>query len=363
MYGVDNEGHTIFANPAAVRLCGYTFEELIGRSPHELTHHTRPDGRHYPASECPIYSAFRDGEVRRVEDEVFWRKDGSCFPVEYISTPIIENGQILGAVVSFRDITKRKAAEVALEQSRERARTLEADLHHVSRLSAMGELASGIAHELNQPLTAITSYARAAKNFLQGCAPDAQARAIEYMDKAAEQSLRAGEVIRRLRQFVLKGDGVQTFEDVGAVVNEAVGLAASAIRSPNIAVNIHTEAGTKPILIDKIRVQQVVVNLVRNAVEAIDDSPNGQIEVFTSSDDNHNVEVVVRDNGPGLIEEVKGQLFESFVTSKATGMGVGLSICRSIVEDHGGVLTAEENEFGGMTFRFMLPDSSEKAVK
>lgn len=362
VYGVDRQGRTIFANPAAERLCGYTLDEMLGRSPHELTHHTRPDGSHYPSSECPVYAAFRDGEVHRVDDEVFWRKDGTCFPVEYISTPIIEDGCILGAVVSFRDITKRRAAEAALEQSRQRERALEADLHQVSRLSAMGELASGIAHELNQPLTAICSYARAAKRFLKGGAPEAEVRAIEYMDKAAAQALRAGEIIRRLREFILKGEGFQTFEDVGEVVGEAVGLAASATRAPNIAVSTRVEAGMGTILMDKIRVQQVVVNLVSNAVEALAGSPNGQIEICAATIHRGWAEVAVRDNGPGLAEAVSDQLFEPFVTSKSTGMGIGLSICRSIVEEHGGRLTAEKNRNGGMTFRFTLPLSSAKAA-
>ncbi|MEQ9642092.1 MAG: ATP-binding protein [Alphaproteobacteria bacterium] len=362
VYGVDDQGRTIFANPAAVRLCGYTFEDLIGRSPHELTHHTRPDGRHYPASECPIYAAFCDGEVHRVEDEVFWRKDGTCFPVEYISTPIIEDGRIIGAVVSFRDITKRKAAEAALEASRERTRTLEADLHHVSRLSAMGEMASGLAHELNQPLTAIVSYVRAAKRFLQGDMPDGEARAIEYVDRAADQALRAGEIIWRLRQFVLKGDGTRTFEDIGTVVGEAVSLAASAVRAPSIAISFHEGPGSNLILMDKVRIQQVVVNLVRNAVEAIGDVNDGRVDIVSKVDDADGAEVVVRDNGPGLAEEVRDQLFQSFVTSKASGMGVGLSICRSIVEEHGGRLTGEENASGGMTFRFTLPASPDNAA-
>lgn len=362
VYGVDSEGNTIFANPAAVRLCGYTFDELLGRSPHELTHHTRPDGRHYPATECPIYAAFRDGEVHRVDDELFWRKDGTCFPVEYISTPIVEDGRILGAVVSFRDISKRKAVEASLEQSRERSRALEEDLHHVSRLSAMGEMASGLAHELNQPLTAIVSYIRATKRFLQGGTAHQEARAIEQLDKAADQALRAGEIIRRLRQFVMKGDSVQTFEMVGAVVSEAVNLVASAIRSPGITVGIHIEPGLRPMLMDKIRIQQVVVNLVQNAVEALEDSATGQIDVIATSADDGGVTISVRDNGPGLADDVKGQLFQSFVTSKETGMGIGLSICRSIVENHGGTLTAEQNESGGMTFSVTLPSSTNAMV-
>jgi PAS domain S-box-containing protein len=358
VYGVDSQGRTMFANPAAERLCGFTLEEMLGRSPHELTHHTRADGSHYPSSECPIYAAFQDGEVHCVDDEVFWRKDGTCFPVEYVSTPIIEGGKILGAVVSFRDITKRKAAEAALAQSRERERALEADLHHVSRLSAMGEMASGIAHELNQPLTAIVSYARAAKRFLEGDAPDAAGRAAEYMDKAAAQALRAGEIIRRLRQFVLKGDGYQTFEDLGQVVGEAVSFAATAMRAPNIAIGTEIEPGLEPILMDKIRIQQVVVNLVRNAIEALNDTANGRVAVTAARVDPELAVVTVRDNGPGLAAAVKDQLFEPFVTSKSTGMGVGLSICRSIVEEHGGRLTVEENATGGVTFRFTFPLTS-----
>ena len=362
VYGVDNQGHTLFANPAAVQMCGYTLEEMIGRNQHELIHHSRPDGSHYPVLECPIYAAFRDGQVHHVDNEVFWRKDGTCFPVEYVSTPIVEDGEILGAVISFRDITKRAEAAAALEESRERARVLEAELHHVSRLSAMGEMASGLAHELNQPLTAIASYARAAKRFLEGDAPDANARAVENMDKAANQALRAGEIIRRLRQFVVKGDSAQSFEDVGAVVGEAVSLALSAARSPHVVINVLTEPGIEPVLMDKISIQQVVVNLVRNAEEAVGTSENALIEVYTASYDGGGAEVAVRDNGPGLAEEVKGQLFQSFVTSKETGMGVGLSICRSIVEEHGGSLNAEENETGGMTFRFTLPASPDEVA-
>lgn len=360
VYGVDTEGRTIFANPAAERLCGYTLEEMIGRNSHALTHHSHADGTHYPATECPIYAALHDGQVHRVEDEVFWRKDGSCFPVEYISTPIIDDGRIVGAVISFRDITRRKEAEAALEQSRERERALQSDLNHVSRLSSMGEMASGMAHELNQPLTAISSYIGAAKRFLDGDALDAKGRALELIDKAAAQAHRAGDIIRRLRQFVVKGEGVQTFEDPGEVVCEAVGLVRSGMRAAPIAIDVQVDPGLTPVLLDRIRVQQVVVNLVRNAAEALDGAADGRIEIVTEPGDRNGVAVTVRDNGPGLADAVKGRLFQSFVTSKESGMGIGLSICQSIVEDHGGRLTAEENADGGMSFRFTLPASAEE---
>jgi two-component system sensor histidine kinase TtrS len=362
VYGIDKSGITMFANPAAVRMCGFTLEDMVGHSQHELTHHTHADGRRYPVAECPIYAALTDGEVHRVDDDVFWRKDGTSFPVEYVSTPIIDDGAIVGAVISFRDITKRKEAEAALEQSRERARALQADLHHVSRLSAMGEMASGLAHELNQPLTAISSYVRAASRYLRAGGVDAEERALDLMDKAAAQAHRAGDIIRGLRQFVLKGDGARAFEDVEAVVSEAVSLASSAARVRHIAVDVSGEPGLSPVLMDKIRIQQVVVNLVRNAAEALGSVEDARIEVRAAPCPEGGAKVSVRDNGPGLAEEVKGQLFQSFVTSKASGMGVGLSICRSIVEDHGGRMSAEENETGGMTFCFTLPAAPDEAT-
>jgi len=125
IYGLDTQGRTTFVNPAAARMLGYKSEYLIGKQHHELAHHSKPDGKHYPNDQCPIYAAFKDGTVHtNVDDEVFWRKDGTCFPVEYTSTPIIENGRILGAVVTFRDITDRKRVEKALHQSKEKYRSM-----------------------------------------------------------------------------------------------------------------------------------------------------------------------------------------------------------------------------------------------
>ena len=355
IYGVDRNGLAIFVNPAAVRMCGYTPEEMIGRSPHELTHHTRTDGTHYPASDCPVYAAFRDGKVHHVDNEVFWRKDGTCFPVEYVSTPIIDDGEIVGAVLSFRDITRRKAAEDALSKSRARERELQADLHHASRLSAMDEMVSGIAHELNQPLTAILSYLSAAKIRLADGQDGGSEAALHLMDKTAAQAKRAAEIIRGIRQFVLKGDGTKNEEDIGAMIQEAIGLASFGSRDQNTKITLDCEPGLPLVSIDKIRIQQVLVNLIRNAVEAIDRQSGGRVEVIVKNGSDA-VQIAVRDNGPGLSSDVEGRLFESFVTTKGTGMGLGLSISRSIVEAHGGALAAETNEpDAGMTFRFSLP--------
>ncbi len=357
VYGIDTNGFTLFANPAAVEMCGYTLEEMVGRNQHELIHHSHTDGSHYPVSECPIYAALKDGEVHTVDTDVFWRKDGTSFPVEYVSTPIIENGEKLGAVISFRDITKRRDAEAALAETRERARVLETDLHHLSRLSAMGEMASELAHEVNQPLTAIASYASAAKRFLESDQPDAKSRAVDSIQKVVDQALRAGDIIRQLREFVVKGDSTRSVEDVAAVVTEAANLAALAVTKSPIVIDVQADASITPMSIDKIRIQQVVVNLVRNAFEAFENPTGGRVDVFVSEATNGDVDVTVRDNGPGLNDDVRDTLFQAFVTSKESGMGIGLSICRSIIEEHGGSLVAEENALNGMTFKFSLPRS------
>ena len=472
VYGLDTEGRTIFVNPAAARMSGFEPEEMIGVGQHGLIHHSRPDGTAYPRAECPIYAAFKDGQVHQVSDEVFWRKDGTSFPVEYVSTPMLEDGVIVGAVVSFRDITKRRQAEDALRESEERyrrifdasydaiflleadggsildvneeacrmlgfsrdelmamsaydihpgevkeleefwvevrergrwkteklscltlggeaipvqlsasaivsegrncilviahdmrrrvqaekrVRKLQSDLHHVSRLSAMGEMASGMAHELNQPLTAVMNYVQASRRTLESAGDGASDKVADYMDKAVAQAARAGEIIRGLRKFVEKGEADRSFEDINVIVEEAsrLALAGSAVESIVFDTDLADELPF--VLVDKIQIQQVVFNLVRNAVEALADSEDRNLTVETRLEEEGSVEVAVCDSGPGLSEEISGRLFQSFVTTKPEGMGVGLSICRSIVEDHGGRLWAEPNRERGMTFRFALP--------
>ena len=219
----------------------------------------------------------------------------------------------------------------------------------------MDEMASGIAHELNQPLTAILSYLSAAKIHLADRRAGENDTALQLMEKTAEQAQRAAEIIRRIRQFVLKGDGASREENIAEVIQEAIGLASFGSRDQETAITHECQPDLPLVSIDKIRIQQVLVNLIRNAVEAIDRKSGGRVEVLANNSSDA-VEIAVRDNGPGLSPEMVGRLFESFVTSKSTGMGLGLSICRSIVEAHGGTLVAEANQpDDGMTFRFTLP--------
>ena len=253
-------------------------------------------------------------------------------------------------LVLAHDIRERRRAEA-------RVRGLQADLQHVSRLSAMGEMASGLAHELNQPLTAIRNYVQASRRMLTAQNGEASGKVHEYMDQAIAQTDRAGQIMRRMRKFVEKGETDRSFEDVNEVVEEASKLALVGARDINIEVEFNFGTDLPQVLVDKIQIQQVVVNLVRNGVEALTDSKVRKLAISTAATEGDGVEVAVCDSGPGVTKEITGRLFQSFVTTKAQGMGLGLSICRSIVEDHGGRLWAERNQERGMTFRFTLPIS------
>ncbi len=355
IYGIDMNGKTMFVNPAAAKMSGFADEEMLGFSQHELMHHTYSDGRPYPVHECPIYAAFKDGKVHRCANEVFWRKDGTSFPVEYVSTPILDDGKLVGAVVSFRDISERVAAEKALEQSKQRERDLQSDLRHASRLSVMGEVSSAMAHELNQPLTAVINYVQAAGRLMESEDQFTKDKALGYMGKAVEQASRAGAIIRGLRQYVEKEDADRSFECINTIIEEAVALILPGGSDTGIGFETALEENLPSILVDKIRLQQVIVNLVRNALEALQETKNALLVISTKLVTGDMIEVRVSDNGPGLPKALKGKLFQSFVTNKSKGMGVGLSICRTIIEEHEGKISAQENVDGGVTFCFTLP--------
>jgi two-component system sensor kinase FixL len=268
----------------------------------------------------------------------------------------IEQKTPSGEIIALRiDITPRKRAEDALHGSLERQRELQSDFHHVSRLSAMGEMAATLAHELNQPLTAVINYVQACRRLLMSDAPSAATRLPELMEKAVEQAHRAGDIIGHIRGFVARGDSERTKMDVNAVVREASELALVGAKGQGVAVTMALADGLPPVLMDGVQIQQVVVNLVRNSVDALQACPVRTITVTTAREDAAHVSVSVTDNGPGLDPEIAKKLFEPFNTSKRDGMGIGLSVCRSIVQEHGGVIDAIPNPEGGITFQFTLP--------
>jgi PAS domain S-box-containing protein len=479
--GLDLDGNHTFVNPAAARMLGYSAEELLRRHSHATWHHTKPDGRPYPVKECPVCAVFRDGLVRRVFGEVFWRKDGTSFPVEYAGTPIYQQGRLVGAVVTFEDVTERRAAEQALLQSEERLRlVLEAnsegvwdwnipsgkayfsrhysgmlgyapqefakdydawkalvhpddfervnaahaahihegkefcvelrmrkksghwcwvrsrgtvverdaegrairmvgthqditnakqaeqemqrqreELAHVSRVSVMGELAASVAHELNQPLGAILSNAEAAEMFLAQD-PPALNELRDILADIRKDDERAGEVIRRMRALLRKGELERQPLQLNLLVEDVFTLVAAnaALRTTSIRAELTPDL---PLVSgDRIQLQQVLLNLIMNALEAMTKQPpeKRRLLVRTHHNGDSTIQVLVADSGPGIDAAHLPRLFDPFFTTKPNGIGMGLAISRKIVEAHAGRIWAENRTGGGAVFHLTLPGVS-----
>jgi len=235
-------------------------------------------------------------------------------------------------------------------------------LAHVGRVSEMGTLASSLAHELNQPLTAVATYCESARDLLEND-PDAETLTMvrEALDEAAEQAVRAGQIVRRLRDFMSNGEMERRVESLQRLMNEANALALVGSREHGIDVQLSLDPRADLVFVDRIQVQQVLVNLIRNAIDAMMDSRVRSLAIRTSREADDLVRVTIEDTGSGINEAVAPQLFQPFVTSKQNGMGIGLSICRTIVEAHGGRIWFEQGSNGGTAFHFTLPSGDTKA--
>ena len=274
------------------------------------------------------------------------RKDGGTFPMELAVGEVSQAGkrQFIGFV---RDLTQRQKNERLLHE-------MQSELLHISRLSTMGEMASALAHELNQPLSAIANYLQGSRRLLQNSTDDRAPMIREAMNKAAEQAVRAGQVIQRLRDFVARGETEKRIESITRLVEEATALALVAAKDQSIRMNLRLDPSIDLVLVDKVQIQQVLLNLLRNAVEAMQTSERRELSISTRPAGDNMVAVDVSDTGSGIPPDVASRLFRPFVTTKRQGMGVGLSISRTIIESHGGQITAESNPVGGTIFRFTL---------
>ena len=345
MVTIDGKGHIQSFSATAERLFGFRLDEVQGRnvsmlmpSPYRQEH----DGylNHY----------LKTGERRIIGKErvvVGHRKDGSTFPMElFVGEALLsDTRQFIGFV---RDLTQRNERDRLLHE-------VQSELLHVSRLSTMGEMASTLAHELNQPLAAMVNYLKGSKRLLQN-STDERAELIKgAMDKAAEQAMRAGQVIQRLRDFVARGETEKRIESINRLIEELSALALVSAKEQSVQVRLLFDPKIDLVLIDKIQVQQVLVNLLRNALEAMQNSPRRELVVSTAPEPDDMAAVRVTDTGPGIDPDIASKLFQPFVSTKRQGMGVGLSISRTIIESHGGRIMAEPNPDGGTIFRFTLP--------
>lgn len=349
IYGVDLKGNSTFVNKAMEDITGWNAAEIIGLNQHEILHHTRFDGSPHPSEECPVYKTFHENKPRFVEEDLFWRKDGSSFPVEYSSNPVRdENGRVVGSVVVFRDISQKK-------QAQEEARQYQMELAHVARLSNMGEMASGLAHELNQPLTAIATNADACIRFLEsGQNP---ARISEVLEKISAQARHAGEVIKHLRRFVRKEEPELVETDVNRLIREVLVLVKAELVRAAVREEIHLGQNLPLVLAQPIHIDQVLLNLVRNAIDSLRDNAQNNRRLYISSAKTDSGHIIVRvfDNGPGVKPAIARNLFTPFKTTKEHGMGLGLSLSQGIIAAHGGQLKAESIRPGNTVFSFSLP--------
>lgn len=350
MVVIDEGGTVRDFSPAATRMFGWQAHEAIGCNvrmlmpePYRTAHDDYLD-RYYRTGERRII-----GKGRVVVGE---RRDGSTFPIE-LSVGEMRAGGERFFTGFIRDLTERQQAETRLQE-------LQNELVHVSRLTSLGEMASALAHEINQPLSAIANYLKGSRMLLaRDDVP--HDRLADAVDRAAAEALRAGDIIRRLRDFVARGETERAVESLPKLVEEASALALVGAREHDIHVRFAFDPVIDLVLVDKVQIQQVVLNLVRNAVDALAESLPGTRELTISIDpDADMARVSVTDNGPGIAPEIASQLFQPFVTTKRTGMGVGLSISRTIVEAHGGKIWVESEEGRGSKFHFTLPAASEE---
>lgn len=343
MVVIDEAGLMQDFSQAAERLFGWSAGEVVGKNVSMLM-----PSPYREAHNGYLHRYYRTGERRIIgvgRVVVGERKDGSTFPME-LAVGEMRNGDRRYFTGFIRDLTERQQTETRLQE-------LQTELVHVSRLTALGEMASSLAHELNQPLSAIANYLKGSKMLLDRPDPPLD-RVSGAVDKAADEALRAGQIIRRLRDFVARGETERSVESLSKLIEEAAALGLVGAKEHGIRVRLDFNRDVDLVLADKVQVQQVVLNLIRNAIDAMIDTQKRELTVNVASTDDDMALVSVSDTGPGISPDIASQLFQPFVTTKRTGMGVGLSISRTIIEAHGGKIWVDENSGGGAIFRFTL---------
>ncbi|MFE1600959.1 PAS domain S-box protein [Methylobacterium sp. ID0610] len=345
MVVIDEQARIQSFSATAVRQFGYVPEEVVGRNVSLLM----PEP--YRSQHDAYMARYRATGERRIigigRVVVGQRKDGSTFPME-LSVGEMRSGGVRYFTGFIRDLTERQRTETRLQE-------LQSELVHMSRFTALGEMASTLAHEINQPLTAIASYLKGCRRLLQRMQGPEVPLLIDAVGQAADQALRAGQVIRHLRDFVSRGESERHIEGLPKLIEEASALALVGAKERGVRVTFAFDPDAPLVLADRIQVQQVLLNLIRNAIEAMQEAPMRRLQVSTRARPGEGlVEIGVSDTGTGIAPEITARLFQPFVTTKAHGMGVGLSICRTIVESHGGKIWVESRPGEGTDFRFTL---------
>jgi two-component system sensor kinase FixL len=342
---IDVEGKIQSFNPAAERLFGYAEDEVCGENVKILMPpHFREQHDNYIANYLATGRRHIIGIGRVVAGQ---RRNGATFPIEvFVGETKVDGRQIF--IGFIRDLTE-------LDREHRRVQELQSKLFHVSRLGEMGQMASGLAHEVTQPLAAIMNYVQAARRKSVAAAGDFAGPAAEVFEKIEVQARRAADIIRRLRRFVEKRETERASHDLHVLIEEALALALVGPAGRDVAGHLHLLPGILEVDVDRVQIQQVLVNLVRNAIDATEGMQKRAITISTALQDPHLVRISVSDTGSGVAADITDHLFDSFVTTKEKGLGVGLSICKSIVEAHSGELWFTPNIPTGAAFHFTVP--------
>ena len=343
---IDDRGRIESLSTTAERLFGYSMGEIAGKNISVLM--PSPDREQHDVY-LKRYLATGERHIIGIGRIVVGqRKDGTTFPM-HLTVGELRSAERHYFTGFIRDLTDQQLTETRLKE-------LQSEVAHMSRYTALGEMASTLAHEINQPLTAISNYLRGSQRLLDRIESPSTPMLRDALGKAADQALRAGHIIRRLREFVSRGESDRRIENLAKLIEDASTLALVGAREAGITASFRLDPKADLVLADRIQIQQVLVNLIRNAMESmIDTAKERRLEIASAAGTGDVVEVSVADTGPGLAPEVASHLFQPFVTTKRKGMGLGLSICRTIVEAHGGKIWVDDRPGGGTVFRFTLP--------
>jgi len=343
MIVINDTGQILAFSAAAERLFGYTGEDVAGKNVSVLMagadeqHHDQYIKNYLSTGEKQIIGIGRIVTAKLA--------NGETIPVELkIGEAEIDGHKLFTGYI--RDMSEQQANAHRLAQ-------MQVELANFSRLSAVGTMASAMAHELNQPLTAVANYLEAARDLLDKADPETLAFIQEALDAAATQSIRAGQIVRRLRDYVSRGELDLRSVEIQDVVEDAISLAKVGIEGQLARVISRVPADFPPLLADRLQLRQVIVNLVRNAIEALSDTANPQVWILAEIEDGLAV-ITVEDNGPGYKPQGDASPFDAFNSSKAGGMGLGLSICQTILDAHGTDIEYAPSTHGGAAFKFTL---------
>lgn len=344
MIVIDVLGTIISFSKGAERMFGYAEREVLGENVRILM--PSPDREQHDA----YLQHYQDTGEKRIigigRVTTARRRDGGAFPIDLaVGELVLRDERVFAGFI--RDLTESRATERLLHN-------LQSELAHASRITSMGTLATSIAHELNQPLTAVTTYAQAARDLLDDLTPQNLELVREALEETAKEALRAGQILHRLRDFVSRGETSLEIASLGRLVKETRALALLDVSVRNTDFMSRLDPTHDAVLVDPVQVQQVLLNLMRNALDAMADMPVRQLAIGSALADDGMIQVTLSDSGPGLGADIAERLFQPFVSTKETGMGLGLSICHRIITSQGGKIWAGPSELGGTAFHFTL---------